>query len=134
MPEVLIDRYFRAFNAGDIAGMLDCLVDDVVHDVNLGERRYGKPAFRAFTEHIARCYQEELRDIVVMVAPGGARAAAEFMVHGRYLATDDGLPEAAGQAYALPAGSFFALADGRIKRVTTYYNLRAWLAQVGADG
>lgn len=134
MPEALIRRYFAAFNAGDTAGMLECLADDVVHDVNQGERRHGKPAFRAFAEHMAHCYREELRDIVVMVAPGGERAAAEFVVHGSYLATDDGLPPATGQRYVLPAGTFFALAEGRITRVTTYYNLRAWLAQVGADG
>ena len=134
MPEALIRRYFAAFNAGDTAGMLECLADDVVHDVNQGERRHGKPAFRAFAEQMARCYREELRDIVVMVAPGGERAAAEFVVHGCYLATDDGLPPATGQRYVLPAGTFFAFAEGRITRVTTYYNLRAWLAQVGADG
>lgn len=133
MPEALIRRYFAAFNAGDTAGMLECLADEVVHDVNQGERRHGKPAFRAFAEHMARCYREQLRDIVVMVAPGGERAAAEFVVHGSYLADDDGLPAATGQRYVLPAGTFFALAEGRITRVTTCYNLRAWLAQVGAD-
>ena len=134
LPEALIRRYFAAFNAGDHAAMLACLADDVVHDVNQGERRHGKSAFGAFAEHMARCYREELRDIVVMVAPGGDRAAAEFMVHGCYLATDEGLPPAAGQTYELPAGTFFAIADGRITRVTTFYNLRAWLAQIGADG
>lgn len=132
MPEDLIRRYFAAFNAGDLEAMLACLADDVVHDVNQGERRHGKAAFRAFSEHMARCYAEELRDIVVLVAPGGTRAAAEFTVHGRYLATDAGLPPAEGQPYALPAGTFFEVQGGLITRVTTYYNLEAWLQQVGA--
>jgi steroid delta-isomerase-like uncharacterized protein len=132
MPENLVHRYFAAFNAGDLEAMLDCLAEDVVHDVNQGERRFGKAAFRTFSKHMARCYAEELRDIVVMVAPDGRRAAAEFMVHGRYLETDEGLPAAAGQAYALQAGTFFAIEDGRITRVTTYYNLQAWLRAVGA--
>lgn len=65
-----------------------------------------------------------------MVAADGARAAAEFVVQGRYLATDEGLPAATGQAYTLPAGSFFAIREGLIARVTTYYNLQDWLAQV----
>jgi steroid delta-isomerase-like uncharacterized protein len=81
---------------------------------------------------MARCYREELRDIVVMASPDGARAAAEFQVHGAYLAQDSGLPPARGQRYALPAGAFFALRDGRISRVTMYYNLQEWLRQVGA--
>ena len=139
MPEDLIRRYFAAFNAGDLDAMLACLADDVAHDVNQGERRHGKAAFATFSAHMARCYAEELRDIVVMVAPGharpeGARAAAEFIVHGRYLATDTGLPPAVGQTYELPAGTFFEVRDGLIRRVTTYYNLQAWLTQVGARG
>ena len=131
----LIERYYAAFNAGDLAAMLDCLAEDVVHDVNQGGRRHGRAAFVDFSRHMARCYAEELRDIVVIVAEDGARAAAEFVVHGRYLATDGGLPEANGQTYTLPAGSFFAVQGGLIVRVTTHYNLPDWLAQVGAtDG
>ena len=30
----------------------------------------------------------------------------------------------------LPGGAFFALRDGVIARVTNYYNLEDWLAQV----
>jgi steroid delta-isomerase-like uncharacterized protein len=79
---------------------------------------------------MARCYAERLEDIVVMTSPDGTRAAAEFTVHGRYLSTDEGLPEAAGQTYTLPAGTFFAVEDGRIARVTTCYNLTDWTRQV----
>jgi hypothetical protein len=32
----------------------------------------------------------------------------------------------------LPAGAFLEVAGGRITRITTYYNLQDWLAQVGA--
>ena len=125
-----IERYFAAFNAGDLNGMLDCLAEDVVHHVNEGQIREGKDRFRAFCEHMNRCYREELTDIVIFSAAGGTRAAAEFIVNGTYLQTDDGLPEARGQGYRLPGGSFFSLRDGRITRVVTYYNLADWTAQV----
>ena len=46
--ETLIRRYYDAFNRGDQDAMLACLADDVVHDVNQGERRMGKERFRAF--------------------------------------------------------------------------------------
>jgi steroid delta-isomerase-like uncharacterized protein len=75
-------------------------------------------------------YREVLRDIVIFVSDDGARAAAEFVVHGEYLKTDPGLPEARGQRYVLPAGAFFTLRDGKISRVTTFYNLNDWIAQV----
>lgn len=126
----LILGYYAAFNAGDWNGMLDRLSDDVVHDINQGRREAGKPAFRAFLAHMEHCYREQLRDIVAMASDDGSRGAAEFVVHGEYLATDEGLPPASGQKYVLPAGAFFDLRGGRIARVTNYYNLPDWTAQV----
>ena len=35
----LIRRYLDAFNAKDSDGMLDCLTDDVAHDINQGRAR-----------------------------------------------------------------------------------------------
>ena len=131
--EALIKRYYDAFNRGDADGMLACLADDVVHDVNQGVRRPGKEAFRVFCGHMSRCYEENLENIVIMASADGSRAAAEFNVHGTYIATDEGLPPASGQTYGLPAGTFFALSNGLITRVTTYYNLTDWLMQVTGD-
>ncbi len=124
----IVERYFAAFNAGDLGGMLDCLSDDVAHHVNEGQVRVGKHKFGAFCQHMDRCYRETLTDMVVFQA--GDRAAAEYIVNGTYLETDEGLPEARGQSYRLPAGSFFDLHDGKISRVTTYYNLADWVRQV----
>ncbi len=127
----LLTRYYAAFNAGDWEGMLDCLDDGVIHDINQGGRQTGKDAFRSFLAHMERCYRERLDRIVLMASDDGTRGAAEFIVHGEYLATDEGLPEANGQTYTLPAGAFFSIAGGRITRVTVYYNLADWTAQVG---
>ncbi|KAA2313930.1 isopropylmalate/homocitrate/citramalate synthase [Pseudooceanicola sediminis] len=128
-----IQRYFAAFNAGDTPAMLECLSDDVAHHVNEGEVRRGKALFAAFCAHMSRCYREELTDMVVFSGDGGRRGAAEYVVNGTYLESDSGLPEARGQTYRLPAGSFFDLDDaGLICRVTTYYNLADWVAQVSA--
>ncbi len=102
----IIQRYFDAFNRGDVPAMLDCLSDDVAHHVNEGQVRQGKEKFSAFCEHMNRCYREELTDMVIFSAQDGTRAAAEFIVNGTYLQTDEGLPEARGQTYKLPAGSF----------------------------
>jgi steroid delta-isomerase-like uncharacterized protein len=131
--ETLIRRYYGAFNRGDIPGMLDCVTDDVVHDVNQGERRLGKDRFHAFCARMAHHYRERLEDITVMATPDGRRAAAEFNVHGTYLQTETGLPAATGQTYVLPAGTFFALRDGKIARITTYYNLTDWIMQVSGS-
>lgn len=130
--EELIKSYYAAFNAADYDGMVALLTEDVAHDINQGTRETGRAAFRAFLSHMEQCYREQLKAIFVLTEPTGARAAAEFVVHGVYIATDTGLPEATGQTYVLPAGAFFEVRDGLIARVSNYYNLPDWLRQVGA--
>lgn len=125
-----VSRYLAAFNAGDVQAMLDCLSTDVAHHVNEGQVRRGKILFAEFCAHMSRCYDESLTDIVLFETEDGRRAAAEYVVNGVYRETDAGLPPARGQAYRLPAGSFFDLEGGRITRVTTYYNLAEWMRQV----
>lgn len=126
----LIERYYAAFNAGDGEGMLACVSEDIVHDVNQNTRRTGKAAFRDFSKHMERCYAEQMENITILAAPDGTRAAAEFEVLGTYIETDAGLPPATGQTYRLPAATFFDIRDGLICRVTTYRNLAEWLVQV----
>ncbi|MEG3792048.1 ketosteroid isomerase-related protein [Lysobacter sp. CCNWLW3] len=122
--------YYAAFNRGDWDGMLALLSDDIAHDLNQGPRETGRAAFADFLQRMQASYREQLHDIVVLVSPDGSRAAAEYVVHGQYLASDAGLPEASGQKYVLPGGAFFELRDGRIQRVSNYYNLQDWIAQV----
>ncbi len=127
----LVNAYYDAFNRGDWEAMLALLAPDVAHDLNQGARETGIPAFRAFLARMRKSYAERLEDIVVSATPDGSRAAAEYTVHGQYLADDEGLPPAHGQRYALPGGAFFDIRGGKIARVTNYYNLSDWIAQVG---
>ena len=129
-PDGLIHAYYAAFNAGDFAGMVALLTEDVIHDINQGDREIGRAAFTAFMDRMNGSYSERLADIVVMTETSGTRAAAEFTVHGTYLAADPGLPPAYGQTYVLPAGAFFDIRGGLIARVTNFYNLQDWLRQV----
>lgn len=133
--EQLVRAYYAAFNAGDVEAFLALLTDDVAHDISQGGREVGTEAFRAFLTHMNACYRERIADLVVMTEPSGTRAAAEFTVHGEYIATDPGVPAgtppAGGQRYELPAGAFFTLRDGRIARISNHYNLGDWVRQVG---
>ena len=128
--EAVVRAYYDAFNSGDEAAFLALLTDDVVHDINQGEHQVGKGAFARFLAHMNVRYRERIADLVVLTEPSGTRAAAEFTVHGTYLATDEGLPPASGQTYTLPAGAFFTLRDGKVSRISNFYNLQDWLAQV----
>jgi steroid delta-isomerase-like uncharacterized protein len=126
----LIEQYYQAFNNGDMDTFLSLLTDDIVHDINQGDREQGKEAFTVFMQKMNHHYREQLENIVVMANADGSRAAAEFVVLGTYLNTDEGLPEANGQTYRLPAGAFFDIRDGKVARVTNYYNLGDWIEQV----
>jgi steroid delta-isomerase-like uncharacterized protein len=126
----LVQAYYDAFNAGDRDAMLALLTDDVAHDPNQGTRDTGRDAFAAFMRRMDASYRERLEDIVVMASTDGRHAAAEYVVHGTYLADDAGLPPARGQRYVLPGGAFFGIRDGRIARVSNFYNLEDWIAQV----
>jgi steroid delta-isomerase-like uncharacterized protein len=128
--ERLIQAYLDAFNSSDSAAMLALLHEDVAHDINQGEREIGVEKFRWFNATMSAHYDEQLQDIVVMASEDGSRGASEFTVKGTYLATVKGLPAANGQRYSLPAGIFFEIEDNKISRVTTYYNMKDWIAQV----
>jgi steroid delta-isomerase-like uncharacterized protein len=130
----LLQAYYAAFNKGDTDAMAAMVAEDLAHDTNQGERRMGRERFKAFNGRMAHHYKEQLDGITILVSPDGQRAAAEFNVTGTYLVTETGLPEAKGQIYKLPAGTFFAVgqsANGpQIVRITTYYNLTEWIMQV----
>lgn len=126
----LIQKYYESFNHGQDESMLSCLEENVIHEVNQGKTQEGKEAFRCFLKHMNECYKENLTDLVIMSSQDGKKAAAEFIVNGKYLKTDGTLPPAHGQEYKIKAGTFFEVQDGLISRVTTYYNLPQWIEMV----
>jgi steroid delta-isomerase-like uncharacterized protein len=126
----LLQDYYAAFNRQDMDAFLGMLTEDVIHDVNQSGREIGKEAFSAFMDRMNAHYKEQIVDISITTNDEGDRAAVEFTVLGEYLSTDEGLPEADGQTYRLPAGAFFEIRDGKVARITNYYNLEDWIAQV----
>lgn len=128
----LIRHYYECFNAGDREAFLNLLTDDVAHDINQGGTETGREVFRAFLKRMDRSYKEQVCELEVFANEDGTRGAAEFYIEGEYLATDEGLPPATGQKYWLRVGAFFDIRDGRVSRITNYYNLEDWLKQVGA--
>lgn len=126
----LIQQYYAFFNAERDELLLELLSDEVIHDINQGSREVGKPAFRNFLARMRECYSETISDLAYCAALDGTRAAAEYVVLGKYLKADIGLPAAHGQAYRLAGGAFFEISGGKLTRVTNYYNLEDWLSQV----
>jgi steroid delta-isomerase-like uncharacterized protein len=130
--QALVAAYYAAFNRQDSGAMLALLAEDVLHEPSQGAPRHGKAAFAAFLAHMDRCYRETVIEPAILASADGTRAAAEFLLEGEYLATDEGLPAARGQRYRLRVGAFFAVAGGKVARVSNHYNLGHWIAQVEA--
>ncbi len=128
----LIQHYYDTFNSGNREALLELLSDDVVHEINEGSAEVGRDTFCTFLERMDRCYQEQVENLVVFTSDTPNRAAAEFFIRGKYVNTDEGLPEATGQTYHLRIGAFFEVTNGKISRITNYYNLAAWMKMVGA--
>lgn len=126
-----IKKYFDYFNDNDRDGMMALLHENIEHDVNQGSTRKGIQLFKEFMKHMDNCYKENLKEIVIMSSSRFEnRVSAEFVVDGVYLKTDKGLPEARNQKYSVKAGTFFELQNGKISRITTYYNLPEWIRAV----
>ncbi len=126
----LIETYYEAFNRQQPKKMLECLHEEIHHDMNQGATQVGKQKFAQFLDHMNVCYSEKLKDIVIMTPESGTKASARFLVDGIYLKTDGDLPPAHKQKYLIPAGTFFEFKDNLISRVTTYYNLPEWIGLV----
>jgi len=123
-------QYYNCFNAKDAQGMLALLDPDIRHEPNQGEPRIGLALFAEFMQRMEASYAETLTDMVFFSEPNGERVAVEFIVNGKYLRADEGFPAAHGQSYTLPAAAFLEVRNGKITRVTTYYNLPLWIKLV----
>jgi steroid delta-isomerase-like uncharacterized protein len=124
----LMQRYVEAFNHHNIEAIIALLDEAVVHDINEGPSEIGITAFRNFKMRMDACYQEQLTHIHYFAT--GTHGAFECICEGTYLKTDTGLPEARGQQYAIPVAAFFETQQGKITRITSYYNLKGWIAAI----
>ncbi|MHA4737809.1 nuclear transport factor 2 family protein [Dyadobacter sp. MSC1_007] len=126
----IVQQYYQNFNAKNWDGMLALLHPEVRHEANQGDVRIGLEKFTEFLQQMDESYEETLTDMVFFTEPTNTRIAVEFVVNGIYKKGEEGLPEAYGQTYVLPAAAFLELKDNKISRVTTYYNLPLWIELV----
>ncbi|CAG5007702.1 hypothetical protein DYBT9275_04107 [Dyadobacter sp. CECT 9275] len=126
----IVKQYYAAFNDQNWDGMLALLHSDVRHEPNQGDARIGIEKFKEFLQTMDTSYEETLTDMVFFAEPSDKKVAVEFTVNGIYKQGEEGLPEAKGQTYVLPAAAFVEITNEKISRVTTYYNLPLWISLV----
>jgi steroid delta-isomerase-like uncharacterized protein len=125
-----VQAYYDAFNSRNWETMLSFVDENITHEPNQGKPRIGKTLFTEFMQNMDSSYAETLKDLVLFSSTTEGRVAAEFVVHGTYKKAEEGLPPAHGQSYVLPAAAFLEVRNGKISRVTTYYNLELWIELV----
>lgn len=127
----VVKNYYAAFNDKNWNEMLALVSDDILHEPNQGEPREGKELFTAFLKKMDESYEETLTNMRFYVSENNdGSIAAEFTVNGLYNKAEEGLPEAEGQAYVLPAAAFLKVENGKVTRVATHYNLELWIELV----
>lgn len=126
----IVQQYYDCFNQKNWVGMLALLDPDIRHEPNQGEPRFGLALFEDFLQLMDVSYEETLTDMVFFSEHRNSRVAVEFVVNGIYKKGEEGLPEARGQSYNLPAAAFLEVKNDKITRVTTYYNLPLWIKLV----
>jgi len=126
----IIKNYYQSFNNKTYDGMLNLLHDSIIHDINQGEQQIGKNQFNIFLQNMDNYYNETLTSFQYMSNHDGSRIAVEFICDGVYKKTCEGLPPAKGQKYHLNVVCIFEIKDSLISRISNYYNLEEWLAQV----
>jgi steroid delta-isomerase-like uncharacterized protein len=126
----LIQLYYKYFNSQNWDGMLSLVADNITHEPNQSEPRFGIDKFKEFLKKMDESYEEKLTDMIFYSEATGQKFACEFVVNGKYKKGEEGLPPAYGQPYVLPASAFLTIENGKITRVATNYNLEKWIELV----
>lgn len=126
----LIELYYQYFNKKDWDGMLSLVSENITHEPNQSEPRFGIEKFKNFLQKMNDCYDENLTNMIFYSDATGQKFACEFIVNGKYKKGEEGLPIAHGQSYVLPASAFLTIENGKILRVATNYNLEKWIELV----
>ena len=125
--------YRDAWNAHDPAAVAEHMTEDVVYlDLGRNEHREGRSAVLEFIAAMETDFSSDYRFDFSGALVDGESFATEWTLSGTNDGADleRGLP-ATGHRFAIPGVSIGRLRDGKIAENRDYYNLAAYLRQVG---
>lgn len=129
--EKLYRKYIAAWLARDIEAVVSFFVEDCIYeDVALGALNRGKSEVRTFVQATLTAipdFKIEAKSVFATVD----RLASEWIMTGTQTGDFPGLP-ATGKSFSVPVASIMEFQNGKIQRNTDYWNLAAFLQQVGA--
>jgi steroid delta-isomerase-like uncharacterized protein len=125
------DSYLDALNAHDIPAVLEFMRDDVVYtDMAVGERMEGRVATGEFLGRLATNVSTDYRFDNEQVLIDGESFALVWTMSGTKDRGDEQVP-ATGRRFGVPGVSIGRLRDGKVVEQRDYWNMAAFLMQVG---
>ena len=126
-----VSGYLDAWNSHDGSQVAAFMAEDVVYeDLSSGDVHRGRVAVQAYVE-ATHTVSSDYRFVTVTTQAEGDRYAIEWEMLGTNTGGSGGFP-ATGKPYGIRGASVGQLdADGRIKTNRDYWNLAAFLVEIG---
>jgi steroid delta-isomerase-like uncharacterized protein len=128
--EGMLEEWAVAWSVHDIDKLNSLFTDDCVYeDVALGAVHHGKAELKGFAEGIFAAFP----DFKIEMSSGfisGNWACAEWTMSGTHKGDLPDLP-ATGKPFSVRGSTVFELREKRIQRNSDYWNLAAFLKQIG---
>ena len=129
--EAALEEWAAAWSAGDTDRLAAIFTDDCVYeDVTMGVLTHGKAELKAFAGGIFAAIPDFAIELSSRFAVGGW-AGLEWAMSGTHRGDLPGLP-ATGKPFTLRGSSVLELSADRIGRCTDYWDMTAFLKQIGA--
>ena len=120
-----------AWNAHDVERIAAFYTDDCFkEDIAVGKATRGKEEMKALIGGAFRAIPDMKIELVTLFYCGGW-AATEWTMSGSYSSDYPGFPLAAGRRFLVRGASIMELRDGKISRISDYWNFTSFLQQVG---
>ncbi len=121
-----------AWNAHDVDGIAAFYTDDCFkEDIAVGKVAHGKEEMKALIGG-AFAAMPDMEIELVTLFDSGDWAATEWIMSGSYSNDYPGFPLAAGRRFSVRGASVMELRNGKIRRISDYWNFASFLDQVGS--
>lgn len=132
----LIKTYFESYNARQANTYFGTISSNVVNETNQGNAIVGLETFKVFMHAFMTSFDSRMSQIVLLVSDDGRYASASWVNTGTYVKSDPAITAipAKNQKYTVHGANFFEVSDGKIARITTYYNAEEFAKQLNLQG
>ena len=120
-----------AWNSQDMDKLVTFYTDDCIkEDLAVGVATRGKKELKALTSG-AFAAMPDLKTELKSSFNSGDWAATEWIMSGTYSNNFPGIPPATGKSFSVRGATIMELRNGKIHRVSDYWNFASFLQQVG---